>query len=130
MGDVLAPWHIIILVIVLLLLFGAKRLPGAAESLGKSMHIFKKAVREGVEGNDDADGNDQQQPQATLVGHLRNPGQLTGQATGSEQAQTLSQQDQLADLQRQIQELQRQAATGTGTAEGAPVSGSQPSQPI
>ena len=45
MGDALAPWHIIILVVVLVVLFGAKRLPGAAQSLGKSMHIFKKSVQ-------------------------------------------------------------------------------------
>ncbi|MGB6455800.1 MAG: twin-arginine translocase TatA/TatE family subunit, partial [Streptosporangiaceae bacterium] len=42
MGDALAPWHIIILVVVLVLLFGARRLPGAAQSLGQSMHIFKR----------------------------------------------------------------------------------------
>ena len=45
MGDALAPWHIIILVVVLVVLFGAKRLPGAAQSLGQSMHIFKKSVQ-------------------------------------------------------------------------------------
>jgi sec-independent protein translocase protein TatA len=128
MGDVLAPWHIIILVVVLLLLFGAKRLPGAAQSLGQSMHIFKKAVREGADGNEP---DDQQPPQALVGHHLHNPGQLAGQATGPEQAQPPTQQEQLADLQRQIQELQRHAAPGTGTADGgAPVSGSQPSQPL
>jgi len=41
--DVFAPWHIAVLLIVLVVLFGAKRLPGAAESLGKSMHIFRKS---------------------------------------------------------------------------------------
>ena len=45
MGDAFAPWHIIILVVVLVLLFGARRLPGAAQSLGQSMHIFKKSVQ-------------------------------------------------------------------------------------
>ena len=45
MGDALAPWHIIILVIVLVVLFGARRLPGAAQSLGQSMHIFKRSVQ-------------------------------------------------------------------------------------
>ena len=46
MGDGLfAPWHIIILVVVLVLLFGATRLPRAAKSLGQSMHIFKSEVQ-------------------------------------------------------------------------------------
>ncbi|MEU3457575.1 Sec-independent protein translocase subunit TatA [Micromonospora sp. NPDC006766] len=37
----LRPWHIIVLVVVLILLFGAKRLPDAARSLGRSMRIIK-----------------------------------------------------------------------------------------
>ncbi|HEV7826511.1 MAG TPA: Sec-independent protein translocase subunit TatA [Mycobacteriales bacterium] len=39
------PWHIIVLVVVLLLLFGAKRLPDAARSLGRSMRIFKAETK-------------------------------------------------------------------------------------
>jgi sec-independent protein translocase protein TatA len=41
----LRPWHILILVAVLILLFGAKRLPGAARSLGRSMRIIKAETR-------------------------------------------------------------------------------------
>jgi sec-independent protein translocase protein TatA len=43
MFDPSAP-HIIILLVVVLLLFGAGRMPGAAKALGQSMHIFKKSV--------------------------------------------------------------------------------------
>jgi sec-independent protein translocase protein TatA len=39
-------WHLLILVAVVILLFGAKRLPDAARSLGKSMRIFKSEVKE------------------------------------------------------------------------------------
>jgi sec-independent protein translocase protein TatA len=39
------PWHIAILVVVLILLFGAKRLPDAARSLGRSMRILKAETR-------------------------------------------------------------------------------------
>lgn len=42
----LQPWHWIILIVVVVLLFGAKRLPDAARSLGKSMRIFKSEVKE------------------------------------------------------------------------------------
>jgi sec-independent protein translocase protein TatA len=45
MGS-LSPWHWAILAVVIVLLFGAKRLPDAAQSLGKSMRIFKSEVRE------------------------------------------------------------------------------------
>jgi sec-independent protein translocase protein TatA len=42
----LQPWHVIILVVVVIVLFGAKKLPDAARSLGKSMRIFKSEIRE------------------------------------------------------------------------------------
>jgi sec-independent protein translocase protein TatA len=41
----LKPWHIIVLVVVLILLFGAKRLPDAARSLGRSLRIIKAETR-------------------------------------------------------------------------------------
>ena len=41
----LRPWHIAVLVVVLVLLFGAKRLPDAARSLGRSMRILKAETR-------------------------------------------------------------------------------------
>jgi sec-independent protein translocase protein TatA len=44
MGAV-RPWHIIVLVVVLILLFGAKRLPDAARSLGRSMRIIKAETK-------------------------------------------------------------------------------------
>jgi sec-independent protein translocase protein TatA len=42
----LQPWHWLILAVVVIVLFGAKRLPDAARSLGKSLRIFKSVVRE------------------------------------------------------------------------------------
>jgi sec-independent protein translocase protein TatA len=41
----LRPWHIIVIVAVVVLLFGAKRLPDAARSLGRSMRILKAETR-------------------------------------------------------------------------------------
>jgi len=41
----LRPWHIIVLVVVLILLFGAKRLPDAARALGRSMRIIKAETK-------------------------------------------------------------------------------------
>jgi sec-independent protein translocase protein TatA len=38
-------WHFIILVVVILLLFGAPKLPGLAKSLGQSMRIFKGEMK-------------------------------------------------------------------------------------
>lgn len=43
--GVLKPWHIAVLVVVLVLLFGAKRLPDAARSLGRSLRIIKAETK-------------------------------------------------------------------------------------
>ena len=42
----LQPWHWVIVIAVFVLLFGAKKLPDAARSLGQSMRIFKSEVKE------------------------------------------------------------------------------------
>ncbi|MFE1878507.1 Sec-independent protein translocase subunit TatA [Streptomyces diastatochromogenes] len=45
----LEPWHLLIVAIVIIVLFGSKKLPEAARGLGKSMRILKseaKAMKE------------------------------------------------------------------------------------
>ncbi|MFI1462137.1 Sec-independent protein translocase subunit TatA [Nocardia carnea] len=42
----MSPAHWLIIVLVFALFFGAKRLPDAARSLGRSMRIFKTEVQE------------------------------------------------------------------------------------
>ena len=39
-------WHIVVLLLVIVVLFGWKRLPDAARGLGRSMRIFKSEVEE------------------------------------------------------------------------------------
>jgi sec-independent protein translocase protein TatA len=55
-------WHFIVLVVVILLLFGAPKLPGLAKSLGQSMRIFRKEVSAMKD-----DKADEGRPPATLV---------------------------------------------------------------
>ena len=44
-GDLFdSPWKILIVAVVIIVLFGSKKLPGAARSLGQSMRILKKEV--------------------------------------------------------------------------------------
>jgi sec-independent protein translocase protein TatA len=45
MGD-LQPWHIIVILVVLFLLFGAKKMPDMARSVGQSLRIFKSEMRQ------------------------------------------------------------------------------------
>ena len=42
----LKPWHLLVLAVVFLILFGSKRLPDSARSLGRSLRIFKSEVQE------------------------------------------------------------------------------------
>jgi sec-independent protein translocase protein TatA len=42
----LKPWHLLVLAVVFVVLFGSKRLPDSARSLGRSLRIFKSEVRE------------------------------------------------------------------------------------
>ena len=46
MGDLLQPWHLILLAIVAFVLFGAKRLPELGKGLGEGL----KGCREGIKG--------------------------------------------------------------------------------
>jgi len=46
MFRALEPWHLIVLVVVIAVLFGSKRLPDAARGLGRSMRIFKAEIKE------------------------------------------------------------------------------------
>jgi TatA/E family protein of Tat protein translocase len=54
------PSHILLLLIVVVVLFGAKRLPDSARSLGKSMRIFKSEMKEMKDESKDPDkGSDE-----------------------------------------------------------------------
>jgi sec-independent protein translocase protein TatA len=45
MFRALEPWHLIVLVLVVVLLFGGRRLPDAARGLGRSLRIFKSEMK-------------------------------------------------------------------------------------
>jgi len=46
MFNAVQPWHLIVLLVVILVLFGSKRLPDAARRLGRSLRIFKSEMKE------------------------------------------------------------------------------------
>ena len=93
----LQPWHMIILVLVVVLLFGAKRLPDAARSIGKSMKIFKAETK-------DLHGT-QESPEATEEVETK---QLPKAAAPTTSGSATDQQ--VAELQRQLDELKKQQA--------------------
>jgi sec-independent protein translocase protein TatA len=71
----LQPWHWVIVIAVFVLLFGAKKLPDAARSLGQSMRIFKSEVKEmKTEGKPENPGSDvagRPAPKATPIASER-----------------------------------------------------------
>lgn len=46
MGNLFSGWHLIIILVIILLLFGAPKLPALAKSLGQSMRIFRGEMSE------------------------------------------------------------------------------------
>ncbi|MFF1377160.1 Sec-independent protein translocase subunit TatA [Streptomyces sp. NPDC058308] len=51
--NALEPWHLLIVALVVIFLFGSKRLPDAARSMGKSLRILKSETRALKEENEE-----------------------------------------------------------------------------
>lgn len=47
------PWQVVAILVIIVLLFGAKKIPELAQGIGKSIKIFKKEVE-----NDDKTGEE------------------------------------------------------------------------
>lgn len=43
--NALEPWHLLIVIAVVVMIFGSKRLPDTARALGKSLRILKSETR-------------------------------------------------------------------------------------
>jgi len=63
----LTGWHFVIILVVVLLLFGAPKLPGLARSVGQSMRIFRSEVKTMKQEGDDGE------PVATAADAEPNP---------------------------------------------------------
>jgi sec-independent protein translocase protein TatA len=103
MGS-LRPWHIILIVVVLVLLFGAKRLPDAARSLGRSLRIIKAETQGLINENSDvAEKADAQHAREPLNGEVQAypPQQPYGQQPPQYQQQPYQQQQQQPQPQYQ-----------------------------
>jgi sec-independent protein translocase protein TatA len=108
----LKPWHIIVICVLLVLLFGAKRLPDAARSLGRSLRIIKAETKGLIdEDNNVAEKAEPQQSRQPLNGEIY-PGQPGYQQPqgGYQQPQPGYQQPQYQQPQYQPQQPQQPPA--------------------
>lgn len=56
-GNAFTGWHLLVIVFLVLLLFGAPKLPALAKSVGQSMKIFKSEIKsDKIDKTDDATG--------------------------------------------------------------------------
>jgi sec-independent protein translocase protein TatA len=89
-GDLFdSPIKVLIIAVVLIVLFGSKKLPDAARSLGKSMRILKREVHDMRE-------DDDEEPQPAPAPAITAPAPA---------------QPSVDELQRQIRDLQAKAAS-------------------
>jgi sec-independent protein translocase protein TatA len=69
MDDLLSPMHIIVLLIVVLVIFGPKRLPELGSNLAKTIKEFKHAMNDDTPANGavvvKSESQEPQQPQQT-----------------------------------------------------------------
>ena len=79
-GDLFdSPWKILIVAVVLIVLFGSRKLPHAARSLGQSMRILKREVQ-GLHEDEPEPRPPAAQPAAPA------PAELTAGASGGQPA--------------------------------------------
>src|SRR5271155_3848017 len=98
-GDLFdSPLKIAIIAVVIIVLFGSKKLPGAARSLGQSMRILEKEVQ-GLQ----EDGTEAPAPAPAGPATVLPPAQLTAPAVAPVQAP--GPQSQIDALQQQIRDL-------------------------
>jgi sec-independent protein translocase protein TatA len=100
-----SPWKILIVAIVLIVLFGSKKLPHAARSLGQSMRILKKEVQ-GLH-EDQSAAEAASPPDAAGVSDSVPPSMVIAAHQQPEQ-----QAAQIDALQQQIRDLQRTQQAG------------------
>lgn len=76
-------WHMIVLLVLVLVVFGSSRLPDIAKSVGQSMKVFKKEIKDLREDDEDKQSPAQiQQPQeGTYYTQPTQPGQSAAQSS-------------------------------------------------
>jgi sec-independent protein translocase protein TatA len=112
MGLFDSPSHVLIILVVLVVLFGAARLPKAAKSMGEAMRIFKK---ESAKLHEEDPSTAQVQSWAPEQVAAPQPQVAPQQVTPQP-----STQEQMAALQKQMDDLKQQMPPAPQPAPGTP----------
>jgi sec-independent protein translocase protein TatA len=108
------PWLILVIVILFVLMFGSRKLPGAARSLGQSMRILKKEVS-GLHEEDEHGASSG--PATADATPAAAPAQLQAPpATPAATPAAPDAQAQIAALQEQLNSLQQTVGANGTTA--------------
>jgi sec-independent protein translocase protein TatA len=62
MGDLFAPSHMIWILLIIVLLFGSKKIPDLAKGLGQGIKEFKKATKDAEKEITDSTTGDKKSP--------------------------------------------------------------------
>ena len=92
-----SPWKIAIIAFLIIVLFGARKLPEAARSLGKSMRILKTEVQGLHDDDDEAAASATAQPFQTAPAQIEPTPSVT-----AAQAQIDALSQQIASLQQTV----------------------------
>ncbi len=78
----LTGWHLLIVLVVILLLFGAPKLPGLARSIGQSMRIFRSEVKTMKDENTEPDADEATDDEAPAKPAAKSSTAATKSSTG------------------------------------------------
>src|ERR1700742_2556604 len=102
-GDLFdSPWKILIVAVVLIVLFGSAKLPGAARSLGKSMRILKAEVKDFHEEGTETEAAAPIPAAPAVAAPVVAPAPVAAIAAAQAQQQIDDLQRQLADLKTPV----------------------------
>ena len=108
-GDLFdSPWKILIVAVVIIVLFGSRKLPDAARSLGKSMRILKTEVQ-GLHEDEPAPA-----PATSVQATTATPAQLHAAAPAPAAVTDADAQAQIDALNKQLAELKHTVNASDG----------------
>ena len=94
----LEPWHLIIILALLVLLFGSRKLPDAARSIGQSLRIFKSEMKAAAHDDTPAQPAAPVTPPQAVESAIVTPGATTTVTNDAVPQQVVEQRDAVSPI--------------------------------